>query len=119
MKRREFIALVAGAFAWPIALKAQQPGKIYRLGLFSAGSRRIAPNPSASPFIGALRDLGWIEGKNIIVEERFADDQLDRFAGRLDGCGKVTRLALEFRRLPRAMRENQWRIEPRYVSCRA
>jgi putative tryptophan/tyrosine transport system substrate-binding protein len=90
MKRREFIALVGGAFAWPIALKAQQPGKIYRLGLFSAGSRRIAPNPGVSRqilrsslapsavFIGALRDLGWIEGKNIIVEARYAEDQLER-----------------------------------------
>jgi putative ABC transport system substrate-binding protein len=73
MKRREFIALVGGAAAWPIALGAQERGKVYRLAIFSAGSRfrfRI--------FAGALRDLGWIEGKNLIVEERFADDQLDR-----------------------------------------
>jgi putative tryptophan/tyrosine transport system substrate-binding protein len=74
MKRREFIALVAGAVAWPIALSAQQPGKVYRLALFSASSSPLG----RSVLFDALRDLGWIEGKNIIVEERYADDQLDR-----------------------------------------
>jgi putative ABC transport system substrate-binding protein len=51
-----------------------------RLAIFSAGTRwdiRSGNSPS-STFFSALRDLGWIEGKNIIVEERFADDQLDR-----------------------------------------
>jgi putative ABC transport system substrate-binding protein len=76
MRRREFFALVGGAFAWPIALRAQQPGKVYRLAIFNAGSP-IAP-AGRSALFDALRDLGWIEGKNIIVEERYAHDQLDR-----------------------------------------
>ena len=76
MQRREFTAPVGVAFAWPIALKAQQPGKVYRLALFNAGSRSIAVNLAV--FIDALRDLGWIEGKNIVIEERYAEDQLDR-----------------------------------------
>jgi putative ABC transport system substrate-binding protein len=58
-------------------LRAQQPGKEYRLALFSAGSKPV-PSPNRSAFFDALRDLGWIEGKNIIVEERYGHDQLDR-----------------------------------------
>jgi putative ABC transport system substrate-binding protein len=76
MKRREFIALIGGAVVWPIALSAQQPGRIYRLAFFNAGSRLVAVNRSV--FFDALRDLGWVEGKNIVVEDRYAEDQLDR-----------------------------------------
>jgi putative tryptophan/tyrosine transport system substrate-binding protein len=76
MKRREFITFISGAAAWPLAARAQQPGKIYRIGVFTAG----APIRSKtwSILIDALKELGWTEGKNIAFEPRFADNNLDR-----------------------------------------
>jgi putative ABC transport system substrate-binding protein len=79
MKRREFITFISGAAAWPLAARAQQPGKIYRIGVFTAG----APIRSTtwSILIDALKELGWTEGKNIAFEPRFADNNLDRLPG--------------------------------------
>jgi hypothetical protein len=57
MTRREFIALAGSAIAWPIALTAQQPGKVYRLALFSAGPPP-RPRSGYAAFFGVLRDLG-------------------------------------------------------------
>jgi putative tryptophan/tyrosine transport system substrate-binding protein len=76
MKRREFITFISGAAAWPLAARAQQPGKIYRIGVFTAG----APIRSKtwSILIDALKELGWTEGKNRAFEPRFADNNLDR-----------------------------------------
>src|SRR5215467_8375360 len=78
MKRREFIGLVGGAVAWPVAAGAQQLGKVYRIGVFSAGSPPLTPTFSAFP--DALRALGWIEGQNILLESRFADNRLEHLA---------------------------------------
>ena len=75
MRRREFIALVGGAAVWPLAARGQQPDKIYRVGLFSAG---LPLGPASASFAEALRELGWIEGKNIVFEGRYAEDRLDR-----------------------------------------
>ena len=75
MKRREFIALVGGVAAWPIAARAQQPAKMYRIGFFSASS---GLGPGHSAFTEALRELGWIDGKNITFEGRYAENRLDR-----------------------------------------
>src|SRR5262245_7416174 len=76
MKRRECITLLGVAAAWPLAARAQQAGKIYRIGVFTAG----APIRSKtwSILIDALKELGWTEGKNIVFEPRFADNNLDR-----------------------------------------
>ena len=73
MRRREFIALF-GAAAWPLGAGAQQAEKVYKLGFLSAGS----PNPSVLADLDALPELGYVEGKNLIVERRFAEDRLDR-----------------------------------------
>ena len=76
MKRREFITLLGGAAAWPLAAGAQQPGKAYRIGLFNAGSE--PPSELRSVIPDALRELGWIEGKNVIFERRYAENRLER-----------------------------------------
>jgi putative tryptophan/tyrosine transport system substrate-binding protein len=76
VKRREFVTLLGGAAAWPLAARAQQGGKRYTIGLFSAGMRPTAPWWIA--FIDALRELGWVEGKNVVFEGRYADNRLER-----------------------------------------
>ena len=76
LKRREFITLIGGAAAaLPIAAQAQQPGKVYRIGRISAGE----PLPHLrDAFVDSLRALGWIEGKNVVYEDRYAENRLDR-----------------------------------------
>ncbi len=68
--RREFITLLGGAAAWPVAAKAQQPERMRRIGVLLVSG----PEPMG-PFREALRDLGYFEGKNIQIEVRSAQGQ--------------------------------------------
>src|SRR6516225_9128775 len=77
MTRREFITLLGGAAAWPLAARAQQAGKIRTIGILSAGS--FGPTVlSVAVLPDALRTLGWIEGKNIVFERRYAENRVER-----------------------------------------
>jgi ABC-type uncharacterized transport system substrate-binding protein len=77
LKRREFISLLGGAAAaWPLAARAQQPGKVQRVG-FLWDSPAVWPHALAG-FRTGLRDLGWIEGQNVVVEYRWAEGRFDR-----------------------------------------
>src|SRR5262252_2556227 len=79
LKRREFITLLGGAAAWPVAARAQQPGRVYRVAIFSTtGRERVWPLHQA--IIDSLRGLGYIEGQNIIFENRFAEGRMERLA---------------------------------------
>src|SRR5215467_2619785 len=66
LQSREFIALLGGATAWPRAARAQQQGKIPRIGI-------IDDSPMWDAFRQGLRDLGYLEGQNIAFEYRRAD----------------------------------------------
>ena len=68
MRRREFITLIGGAaVAWPLAARAQQAGRTYRLGvLHNQGPQ----SPQFPPFYDELRRLGFVEGQNLIVDSR-------------------------------------------------
>jgi putative ABC transport system substrate-binding protein len=68
VKRREFIALLGGAVvAWPLAARAQQTGRTYRLGVL----HNLGPqSPMFPPFYDELRRLGFVEGQNLIVDSR-------------------------------------------------
>jgi putative tryptophan/tyrosine transport system substrate-binding protein len=84
VKRREFLgALVGGASAWPLAARAQQPSKIARIGFL----RYASPHEKQfDAFRDGLRALGYIEGQNIVIEQRYADgafDRLDQLAAEL------------------------------------
>ena len=76
MRRRDFIKVIAGsAVAWPGAVHAQQPGRVYRIGFITAG----VPIPALQrAFYDALRMLGWTENKNFVVEERHSENRLDQ-----------------------------------------
>src|SRR6266568_2859288 len=78
MKRREFIGLVGGAVAWPIGARAQQVGKIYRIGILEPiPAARNAANLDA--LRRGLRELGYVEGQNLVIEYRSADGRAERF----------------------------------------
>jgi putative tryptophan/tyrosine transport system substrate-binding protein len=87
MKRRQFILMLGGAAACPFASRAQQTNKVYRVGwLFSAvplkdmsGSDPV--DPVSNAFVHGLRDLGYIEGQNLILERRSAEGKLERIDG--------------------------------------
>ena len=76
MRRRDFIKVIAGsAVAWPLVARAQQPGRVYRIGFITAG----VPIPALRrAFYDALRMLGWVESKNFVIEERYSENRLDR-----------------------------------------
>src|SRR5262250_3294987 len=79
LHRREFITLVGGAaVAWPLAAWAQPVGKVPRIGYLSPGSASPGPLAYHDEFQRGLRELGYIEGRNIVIEYRFADGKFDR-----------------------------------------
>jgi putative ABC transport system substrate-binding protein len=73
MQRRKFITLLGGAAAaWPLSARAQQAGRVVRIG-YLAFSTASQHQPNSDAFRAALRSLGYIEGENIQIEFRFAD----------------------------------------------
>jgi len=78
MRRRDFVILLGGAVGWPLAGRTQQAGKIYRIG-FLANDPTIPTQPAGQAFVNGLRESGFIEGKNVIIERRFAEARLDRY----------------------------------------
>ena len=88
MKRRDFITLLGGAASWPLAARAQQPGKLPTIG-FLGTTTASAWKPWTAAFVQRLRELGWIEGTNLAVEYRWAEAHSERF----------TEIAAEFVRL--------------------
>jgi putative tryptophan/tyrosine transport system substrate-binding protein len=76
MKRREFITLLgSAAAAWPLAAaRAQQPGKVWRMGFIAHGHEKFY-----DALFEGLREYGYEEGRNLIVERRYARGQAERF----------------------------------------
>ena len=80
MRRREFITLLGGvATTWPLAARAQQPIDA-SIGHVNAGLLRWHSGTILEPFYRGLRDLGYIEGKNIVIERRYADGDVKRLS---------------------------------------
>jgi putative tryptophan/tyrosine transport system substrate-binding protein len=76
--RREFIAALGGAAAWPLAARAQQPSKLPTIGL-------LTPDASSwggwnAAFAGRLSELGWIEGRTVAIERRWSEGRSERVA---------------------------------------
>jgi len=79
MRRRELITLLGGAAAWPLAARAQQPAKLPTIG-FLGESTPSGQREWVAAFVGRLRELGWIEGTNVVIEYRWAEGRNERFA---------------------------------------
>ena len=85
MRRRDFIKLIGGAAAaWPLAARAQQTGKVIRIGFL--GPRLNNPQPIAlyQAFLAQLRELGFIEGQNLTADYRGLDDPRGPFINAMD-----------------------------------
>ena len=80
MNRRNALVLFLGpfAFAFPtLATKAQQAGKVYRIGYLSAPTRASVEHVLQT-FLGKLRELGWVDGQNLVIEYRWAEGKVER-----------------------------------------
>src|SRR5262245_14371306 len=78
IERREFITLLGGAAAWPLAARAQQPGKLPIIGFL--GTDASVWSPWTAAFVQRLRELGWIEGRTIAIEYRWSEGRSARHA---------------------------------------
>jgi putative tryptophan/tyrosine transport system substrate-binding protein len=79
MRRRELIGLLGGAAAsWPLAVRAQQTGKLPTIGFLGADAAAFSPWTAA--FVAHLRELGWIEGRTIAIEYRWSQGRTERYA---------------------------------------
>jgi putative tryptophan/tyrosine transport system substrate-binding protein len=79
MRRRTFISLLGGAAAWPLAVRAQQAGKLATIG-FLGESTPSAQSQRTAAFVQRLRELGWIESQTVMIEYRWAEGRGERFA---------------------------------------
>jgi ABC-type uncharacterized transport system substrate-binding protein len=77
VRRREFITLLGAAVAWPVAVQAQ-PQKVPSIG-FLGTSTPLTWSPWTAAFVRRLRELGWIEGRTIAIEYRWAEGRAQRF----------------------------------------
>ena len=83
MRRRGFMAVLGGAaMAWPLAARGQQPEQMRRIGvlLSQAESDHVAQSYIAT-FAARLRELGWTEGKNLLIDYRWGGGDIARFPG--------------------------------------
>ncbi len=79
MKRRDFIAGLAGAAAWPLMARGQQPAKLPTIGYFGTVAAS-AWGPWTTAFAQRLRELGWIEGRTVAIHYRWAEGRAERLA---------------------------------------
>ena len=88
MQRRKFITIVGGAATWPSVVRAQQAGKVDRIGFLGPSLTSPPPITLYQSFLEQLRELGFFEGQNVIVDYRGFNDPRGPFVG----TAELTRL---------------------------
>ena len=82
MRRRDFVILLGGAAAaWPLVASAQQPAKVFRVGLLTSGSVMGSTDERRKNLVSVLAAQGFVEGQNLILEQRSADAHASRLYG--------------------------------------
>jgi len=83
MERRTFLGVITGGLlAAPLAAEAQQAGKVWRIGYLMEGPNfRLYPELPSNRFVESLRNLGYVEGQNLVLEHRYADNKTERIPG--------------------------------------
>jgi len=81
IKRREFIAGLGSAAAWPLAAHAQQPERMRRIGVLMGNENDPAFRSRVSAFTQALADLGWTDGRNVRMDLWWHGDDINRIRG--------------------------------------
>jgi putative ABC transport system substrate-binding protein len=79
MRRREFITLVGGAAAWPVAARAQQLGKLPTIGFFG-NTAAAGGGPRTAAFVQRLRELGWVDGRTATIVYRWGEGRSESYA---------------------------------------
>src|SRR3954447_4985362 len=88
MKRRKVLGILLGAAAWPLAARAQQPAGMPTIGFMGAGTQ-FGWSRWTAAFVQRMAELGWIEGRTVAIEYRWAEGSASRYE----------EIATEFRRL--------------------
>ena len=79
IRRREFVALLGGAAAWPLAARAQQPQPMRRIGVLMGGDENDPLwKPRLSALTEALAGLGWVDGRNVRIDLRWGGGDINR-----------------------------------------
>src|SRR5262249_31634683 len=91
LRRREFITLLGGAAAaWPLAVRAQQPGKLPTIGFL--GATPSIEGQRVAAFVQRLRELAWIDGRNLAIEYRWAEGRNERYT---EAAAELVRLKVD------------------------
>src|SRR5262245_45739719 len=90
LKRREFLTLLGAAGAWPLAARAQQP-RLPTVGFVGAGTPSTYSQWVAT-FVQRLRELAWMDGRNLAIEYRWAEGRNERYA---EAAAELVRLKVD------------------------
>jgi putative ABC transport system substrate-binding protein len=111
IRRRQFMVTLGAAVAWPLAARAQQ-AKAATIGLLGTGSA-AAQSQWTAAFVQRMRELGWVEGRNLAIEYRWAEGRTERLSELASELVRLTsnrdlwishiRLSDKTSRLPRSM----------------
>ena len=91
MKRREFITLLSGAAAWPVAARAQQPERLRRIGILRFTNQDQAVINS---LLRGLQILGYADGKNVAIEYRDAEGNYERFSKEVNELVRLIQIVI-------------------------
>jgi hypothetical protein len=75
MKRREFITLLGGSAVWPLAARAQQSDRMRHIAVLMNAAKNPEQQANIEAFLQVLQQLGWVDGRNVRIETRWAGGQ--------------------------------------------